>query len=820
MFRIVNSLLILLSSILIGCNGGSSNSDPPVEISISTSTTTIEEHSLDSVLVTVALSKSTTRDISVLLDIGGTATPLIDYEISTTNLEFPAGSASTEVLVTPIRDWERDPNESVELKIGSIQGNAVADSDADQVLIFLSDGSVPSNYKAMISADLVIFTRATILSSSIRYRFTFYNSGRATASRTSARVAIRTDLRDASTTVYTNTLDVPSLSQWGSYSTTVLIPLSHSRFEPNTSYYGFASIETAPEETTTASQYGTSFFGFTLDEQLEVVSRCTTTEPEETSDSPDVFLEHHWNLENTGQAAFAQNGGIAGADLGMNTVLHEGPYGENVTVAVVDTGLEMCHPDLAPNVDINGSYNFAARGVFGKQWFGATERDPFNPESLGDHGTSVAGIIGAVANNGIGGRGVAPKSRLRGFNYLGTSADTEEVLGFSDDRPRSSDVDIFNMSYGTFSNQRNSSSWTYNLFQRGTTELRNGLGALYVKAAGNGFFDCVSVEHDIGDEIGCNSSNGDPSQNLPFLVVVGAFNASDTRAGYSSAGSNLWISSPAGEYGDQYPASISTDQHGADRGYTVLSNRGLAIDEAMNPTGNYISTFNGTSAAAPNASGAIAVLLSVNPGLTWRDIKYILAKTARKIDPDIRPVRIAFGGGQPHTLLHGWVQNSAGYHFHNWYGFGAINLDEAVNLARSHQADSLGTFIKSGSYSNQSTIEIPDYDSNGVEATLSVSGFSNGTNIEAVVLNIEGAHNFLPDIGISLTSPSGTESVVNQVFNDFLIHNTSLSWNLLSNAFFGESPNGVWTLKVVDAAPNDTGTITKWSLEFYYGAHP
>ena len=67
---------------------------------------------------------------------------------------------------------------------------------------------------------------------------------------------------------------------------------------------------------------------------------------------------------------------------------------------------------------------------------------------------------------------------------------------------------------------------------------------------------------------------------------------------------------PAGEYGDRFPASISTDQQGRDRGYVILSNRGLANDDALNPSGNYISTFNGTSAAAPNASGAIAVLLS------------------------------------------------------------------------------------------------------------------------------------------------------------------------------------------------------------------
>lgn len=819
-YRIFSLTLLVLVPFLVSCGGGSSTSIPPVEVSISVPTNSIFEDSQDAVIVTVSLSKSSSTNISVVLDVTGTATPGVDYELSATSVRFPTGTTSVELTLKPFRDWENDPDESITISIGDIQGNGTAAFDANEVQIFLENGHTPTNYKANVSANLIIFSRATIFSSGIQYRLTVYNAGRASTSSTQARVVLRKALRDTSSTVYSNTIDVPGLSRWGSYRTSILIPLTSSTFEPNTSYYGFASLELTPEEISAASRYGTSYFGFSLDNEMEVVARCTNTEPEMPIEEPDKFLEHHWNLNNTGQNAFAQNGGVPGADLRMDSVLEEGPYGENITVAVVDTGLEMCHPDLAPNVDVNGSYNFAARGTYDKQWYGATELDPFNPENLGDHGTSVAGIIGAVANNGIGGRGVAPRSRLRGFNYLGTNSDAEEALGFSDDKPRSSDVDIFNMSYGTLPYLGNSSSWTYNLYQRGVTDLRDGLGALYVKSAGNSFFACESVEHTIRDEIGCSSSNGDPTHSLPFLVVVGALNASDTRAGYSSTGSNLWISAPAGEYGARFPASISTDQQGRDRGYVILSNRGLAIDDILNPTGNYISTFNGTSAAAPNASGAIAVLLSVNPSLTWRDVKYILAKTARKVDPNIQPVRIAFGGGRPHVLQHSWIQNSAGYNFHNWFGFGAINLDDAVALARTHQPDSLGTFTKSDDYRNRSTIAIPDYYSDGVESRISVTGFSDSANIEAVVLKLEGSHNFMPDMGITLISPDGTESIVNQVFNDFLIHNTTFSWNLLSNAFYGESPNGDWTLKIVDAAPDDTGTITEWSLEFYYGTHP
>ena len=96
----------------------------------------------------------------------------------------------------------------------------------------------------------------------------------------------------------------------------------------------------------------------------------------------------------------------------------------------------------------------------------------------------------------------------------------------------------------------------------------------------------------------------------------------------------------------------------------VLIPRGLAAGTGANPQGDYTSIFNGTSAAAPNASGAVALLLETQPELTWRDVKHVLAKTARQLHADTPRVRVAFGG-VPAVLQHGWITNAAGYHFHN-----------------------------------------------------------------------------------------------------------------------------------------------------------
>src|SRR5690606_32860107 len=121
---------------------------------------------------------------------------------------------------------------------------------------------------------------------------------------------------------------------------------------------------------------------------------------------------------------------------------------------------------------------------------------------------------------------------------------------------------------------------------------------------------------------------------------------------------------------------------------------------------------NGTSAATPTISGVVAVVLSANPDLTWRDMRDILLASARKVDADyIRHIPVGgempFGGlmdlntnlptetvGGPADIHDGataipmdlgWQKNSAGHEHSNWYGFGVPDTEKAVSIALEYK---------------------------------------------------------------------------------------------------------------------------------------
>ena len=543
----------------------------------------------------------------------------------------------------------------------------------------------------------------------------------------------------------------------------------------------------------------------------------------------DPLAMYQWHLINTGQNAFSTTLPVAGNDLNVSGAWASGITGKGVIVNVVDSGLELAHPDLAANVT-TGSVDFGG------------DNDPTNPFSnTGDHGTSVAGLIASVAGNGLGGKGVAYGAKLMGHNYLGgpTAREYQSLAnlakaygGASTDT--AANAAVFNASYGSSGCIFRLNETVNNIYSNVKT-LRNGKGGLVVKAAGNGFGSggapCAT-----NLVSGLSNANAvfDGPNNADNLIVVAAVNANGVKSSYSTTGANIWISGFGGEYGYNsstlgldllsnplniklaQPAMVTTDQSGCAKGYHTnkvsvngspksrneFEKEGSLTQTSLNIDCNYTSTFNGTSSAAPMVSGVVALMLEARPELSWRDVKYILAKTAKKVDSNFAAI-VTNNTNAPSVrtgipVEQAWITNSASFNFHNWYGFGLADAAAAVALAKTHTllaAENTQTLNASSSTIN-------------LDADITFQSTSATVETAKLALNLAGrtVNPSLNCLQFELTSPIGTKSILlngGSGFQDVI----AADIEFLSNAFYGENSLGIWTFVMKNICTSGTASL-------------
>ena len=117
-----------------------------------------------------------------------------------------------------------------------------------------------------------------------------------------------------------------------------------------------------------------------------------------STDYDDPLYGCQWHLNNTGR-----NGGKVDEDINVEEVWDGGNRGAGINVAVVDNGLYYKHEDLKDNVNRSRNYDYTFRGDVFDRYF--------------DHDTRVAGVV-AARDNGLGGRGVAPRATVYGYNFI------------------------------------------------------------------------------------------------------------------------------------------------------------------------------------------------------------------------------------------------------------------------------------------------------------------------------------------------------------------------------------------------------------------
>lgn len=534
--------------------------------------------------------------------------------------------------------------------------------------------------------------------------------------------------------------------------------------------------------------------------------------------SRDPLLEAQWHIRNTGSSAFSSILPTPGNDMNVAPAWAAGYTGKGVKVAVVDSGLEAAHEDLAANVDVSKSFNFLT---------GGNDPTPAPSTSGTDHGTQVAGIIGAIGFNGKGGRGVAYRSTLRGYNAIASSASVANYAKSFGVDPISSDNDIFNASFRLSADAALPTFMaTYAAIAQNLETLRGGKGAIHVNSGGNTFGSVgVPGACEVAGIYGvsCGHTASDERRGGIVPIVVGALNANGIKASYSTSGSSLWIAAPGGEFGlseayapnrpiNSYrPAIVTTSRTGC--AYAEESTPVNPLDakgaNALAANCQYTALMNGTSSAAPNVSAGVALMLEANPNLGWRDVKYILARTARRVDPsfagkfatDVIP-------STNHQLEQGWVTNKAGWTFSNWYGFGAIDIGAAVALAKTYTSY-LPPLTQTGAAKYaiipSGLLRVPPLSSQGFAVSFQVT--ESFTTVEHATVFVSIAQTYLGTCNqIELTSPSGTKSIL--LHGGSGMQNTSMMQvRLMSNAFYGESPNGTWTLRFLDLCGSSPSTF-------------
>ncbi|RDB37176.1 S8 family serine peptidase [Spirobacillus cienkowskii] len=562
--------------------------------------------------------------------------------------------------------------------------------------------------------------------------------------------------------------------------------------------------------------------------------------------------KYQWHLKNIGQTAFSSEGGVIGEDINIYSVLKEECLsGKGIYVGVIDSGLQIGHPSLLPNIDNRPKKSKTWSLNFRLGSYASNDPSPLQT-AKSDHGTMVAGIIGMRSNLGFGGTGVAPRVNLAGYNVINHSLQTFQnfldSLGLSE---ASKGNDIFNMSYGLKNIRQieyssSSIKSAQSAIKYGTQFLRNKRGAIYIKASGNGFsnlgnyLDSCTIANRL--EVSCQNSNMNYENTLYEVITVGAVNAKGIKSSYSTTGSSLWISAPGGEFGvDKMwveklyqqndediiwsnqkksigePAIVTTDVSGQRNGYSRritykdpdeifdVGNSFNACEVNENSKCDYTNSMNGSSAAAPIVSGSVALILEKNPILSWRDIKYILAKTAKKVDSNFKGIKIKVNDNLEYLLDQGWITNKAGFTFSNWYGFGVIDVEKAVEFAKNYNFR-FPQFIEKNWISNTSEVNLSS--NFGFFQTEIHIPKNESLNIESIQIRVSIESQYIGDVSLELISPQGTKNIIWHAGNAFTSNGNLDDMQMLSNAFYGEKSYGIWKLNVIN-----TG-IHKKNLKF------
>lgn len=344
----------------------------------------------------------------------------------------------------------------------------------------------------------------------------------------------------------------------------------------------------------------------------------------------DPYFSLQWGLYNTGQAITGDKGkitGVADMDIGAPEAWDIITGSSTITVAVIDSGVDYNHPDLAANIwtnqgeipgngtddDGNGFVDDARGWNFADSIDNSdppdkdyndpgdiSKPDPMDTDTDG-HGTHVAGIIGAVGNNSAGIGGVNWGIKIMPLKFLdsqgnGSVADVISAIEYA----VSMGAKIINASYTYPEFCLHLGPEEVSLAERDAIRAAQDAGILFVAAAGNdGCNNDNSPVYPASHDFPFIDAQGDLHEALNNIISVAAFNQKGELPSWSNYGAkSVHLAAP----GENIFSTIRTDITGKAsglKGYGYLS---------------------GTSMSAPFVAGTAGLIWSNNPTYTYTDV--------------------------------------------------------------------------------------------------------------------------------------------------------------------------------------------------------
>ncbi len=359
----------------------------------------------------------------------------------------------------------------------------------------------------------------------------------------------------------------------------------------------FSPMISSATTTATNQSLEISILAFNGKKDLKTVLKRLNEHPAIQYAEPDLVLHKKsqpndgrfselWGLDNQGQV-----GGVLDADIDAPEAWNTITDSTSIVVGVVDTGVDYTHEDLVANMWVNpgeipldGIDNDGNGYVDDIHGINCADGDS-DPMDLANHGTHVAGTIGAEGNNGIGITGVSWNAKIMALKVFGESdfvSATIECLAYAVNMKQNYGVDIriTNNSYGNENSQA----------QKDAIQASANVGMLFITAAGN-FSDDNDIVRDYPGDY-----------DIDNIISVAATDRNDQLAFFSNFG------------------ATSVDMGAPGEG--VLSTT----------IGDDYQVFDGTSMASPHVAGAAALLWANNLSLSPLEIKNKLMNQGDTLD--------------------------------------------------------------------------------------------------------------------------------------------------------------------------------------------